>query len=141
MREWQERWPNFKPEEVLSPRGLVHFNRGRFLVQPHALDMLQLFRTVINKPFIINGGGRQYRGYRNPEENQVARGRPESYHIQGLAFDVTVKDMDPREIGNLALDFGFMGIGVYETFTHLDCRVTTDRRPQLWSAESVSWPE
>lgn len=137
MIEWSERWPNFAMEEVLSPRGQykLHHN-GILLVQPHALDFLQNFRNFIGKPFYINGlkTGSLNRGYRDCEENKRAGGSPHSYHMQGLAFDVTVEGVKSEKLYKAAIDYGWKGVGLYDTFVHIDLRPSLSNRTYTWDA-------
>lgn len=137
MIDWDVRWPSFTPDEVLSPRGLykLHHN-GLLLLQPHALDALQNFRNNLRKPFYINGlkTGSLHRGYRDCMENERAGGQPHSYHMQGLAFDVTVKDVTSEELYELAKDFGWKGIGLYDTFVHMDLRSSLTGRIYTWDS-------
>ena len=85
---WEKRWPDFSPQEVLSPQGLNQFvNRGNLLIQPHALDFLQSFRNFLAVPLLINFNHLKHRGYRNCVENKREGGRLHSFHVQGLAFD------------------------------------------------------
>lgn len=117
------RWPDFKPEEVLSPDGLklVH-NQGVFPLQYFALDKLQAFREHLGKPFQINDNVNKRRGWRSVKENYDLNRYQFSFHVAGCAFDVSVDGLTPEEVKEAALDFGYTGVGVYKTFTHLDTR-------------------
>lgn len=126
------RWPNFKPEEVLSPDGLklVH-NQGVFPLQFSALDKLQGFREHLKKPFIINSDSHKRRGWRSTKENYLINRFQFSFHVAGCAFDISVEGISPEEVAAEALKFGYTGIGTYDTFTHLDTRSVIDK-PILW---------
>jgi uncharacterized protein YcbK (DUF882 family) len=118
-------WENFKPEEVLSPHGLQALHRGILVIQPDLLDVLEGFRASIGKPILINHDRHKHRGYRSPKENLVVHGEPFSFHIQGLAADITVPDMPIAELHQLCLDFpDWTGIGYYprSNFIHVDIR-------------------
>lgn len=129
--EWVKRWPNFEPREVLSRSGLFFYEQKRvMLIRPYALDFLQGFRFELDQPFIINHGEHESRGYRNALENKAAGGKLHSLHMQGVAFDITVPDLRPSEIASKAQEYGWMGVGVGETFTHLD--VGDRERQTLW---------
>lgn len=133
MIEWEKRWPNFSPYEVLSPRGYAaHSINNTLLIQPHALDFLQSFRNYLGKPFIINHGNQQLRGYRDCGENIEAGGAFHSYHIQGLAFDVTIRDIEPERLFELAKDYRWRGVGLYNTFVHMDLRPRLDNSIVTW---------
>lgn len=129
------RWPNFSPEEVLSPDGLklVH-NQGVFPLQFSALDKLQAFREHLGKRFTINSDNHKRRGWRSIKENFELNRYQFSFHTAGCAFDVTVEDMTPEEVKESALGFGFSGVGVYDTFTHLDLRSLIDK-PITWESK------
>jgi hypothetical protein len=130
--DWGERWPNFAPNEVLSPSGIRALAKGRILIQPHALDFLQAFRESIGKPFKVNYAGLTKRGYRDCIENREAGGRSHSYHIQGLAFDVTIEGVDSHQLVDLAIGFGWTGVGRYKNFVHMDKRTRVDAGLDTW---------
>ena len=108
--EW--RWPSFSPEE-LACRGT-----GKLLIVPQAMDKLQLLRTKLGKPMIINSG------YRSPEHNKAVGGAKGSMHMQGIAFDVRMDNHNPDTYIAAALAVGFNGIGTYpkQNFVHVDAR-------------------
>lgn len=129
---FNERWPDFSPEEVLSPDGLklVH-NHGVFTLQHAALDKLQEFRNHLKRRIIVNTGPHKRRGWRSIKENFDLNRYNFSFHVAGVAFDITVEGMTPEEVKDEALAFGYTGIGVYKTFTHLDTRSVIDG-PIVW---------
>lgn len=108
--EW--RWPSFSPEE-LACRGT-----GKLLIVPEAMDKLQALRDRLGKPLIINSG------YRTPQHNKAVGGAANSYHMQGIAFDVRMDNHDPDAFIAAALAVGFKGIGTYpkQNFVHVDAR-------------------
>lgn len=126
------RWPNFKPEEVLSPDGLklVH-NHGVFPLQFSALDKLQSFREQIDRPFTINTEQHKRRGWRSIKENYDINRYDFSFHVAGCAFDISVDGMGVDEFKEEALKFGYTGIGLYQTFVHLDLRSAIEK-PIIW---------
>lgn len=131
---WKARYSNFAPHEVLSPAGLAMFDKGVLLIQPHALDYLQAFRSFIGLPLVVNGSGHTLRGYRSPEENRSCGGKLFSFHMQGLAFDVTAPALSVENLAASALDFGWHGVGAYPSrgFVHVDLRPRLDRLPTTW---------
>ena len=83
---------------------------------------LEILRTAINKPIIINSG------YRSPKYNAKIGGVKDSQHLRGTAADIKVAGMTPKEVALVIeglIESGKMkegGIGVYPTFTHYDIR-------------------
>lgn len=80
------------------------------------LEKLQALRDRIDRPIIINSG------YRTKSYNKLVGGSPNSQHLLGRAADISVATMNPREIAIIAEEIGFGGIGVYNTFVHVDVR-------------------
>lgn len=129
---WSERWPNFPPEEVLSPDGLASYNKDGYIhVRPEAMDFLQRFRTWLNAPIKINLPEHPLRGYRSPKENVLARGAPLSGHTQGISFDASpVPPMTMPQFLAKAKEFGWPRIIIYPTWLHLDI-VSTEEEKQI----------
>lgn len=111
-------WPYkyFTPEEVLGEDGLKMFNKGHLLISPCLLRLLDSFREYLNKPIIVTSG------YRSPEENIACGGARFSRHVQGLAVDVKIPGMAPKEVAREAFEYGFNYTKTYPTWTHLDIR-------------------
>lgn len=64
-------------------------------------------------------------GYRSPEYNKKVGGVKKSQHMLGNAVDVLQPGMNTtqrQEFLQAAIDNGFKGIGIYNSFTHLDIR-------------------
>jgi uncharacterized protein YcbK (DUF882 family) len=99
-----------------------HCGCGGDLVDGMLVDALQRLRDRLGRPINILSG------YRCPKHNAATKGSvPDSQHVLGRAADVTVMGMNPEEVAEAAKDipeFQEGGIGVYDTFTHLDVRVT-----------------
>jgi len=93
----------------------------RVMLHSDLLKKLVRLRQKIHEPLIINSG------YRCPEENKKAGGVPTSYHLFGMAADVTAKLTSITDLLQYAIDIGFYGIGRYENFLHLDVRPTKSR--------------
>jgi len=80
-------------------------------------EKLEEFRIFIgNKPITIIS---QYRCYKR---NKIVGGAPKSQHLYGRAVDIVVDGMTPKEVYDAAIKFGFRGVGVYDTFCHVDIR-------------------
>ena len=127
---WANRWPNFQPDEVLSPDGLRQFREfSNIMLRAEALDKLQAFREYLGKPILVNHAGHRHRGYRSPGENRRVDGKMYSFHMQGVAFDISVPGMTIAELAEAADQFGWRGIGTYQTFVHIDLRIREDEKP------------
>jgi uncharacterized protein YcbK (DUF882 family) len=88
---------------------------------PLLVDILSLLqeRWSYTRPLIIGSG------YRTPRTNALIEGAaPASLHLQGLAVDITMRGVHPDELGAavwmLSRRLGFMGVGLYPSFVHLD---------------------
>jgi uncharacterized protein YcbK (DUF882 family) len=77
---------------------------------------LDHLRERLDKPIRITSG------YRCPEHNQAVGGVADSQHTQGTAADIVVYDVHPDVVAKIAEEIGFTGIGLYDTFTHVDVR-------------------
>ena len=86
------------------------------------LDMLEILRRRVgDKPVIIASG------YRCEEYNNKVGGVPGSYHLLGMAADIKVPGMAPGDLLKHASEIGFLGLGLYNTFCHLDIRYNYTR--------------
>lgn len=86
------------------------------------LDKLQQLRDLAGKPVVVTSG------YRNAAYNLRVGGSPTSRHLRGEAADIRVAGLRPEQVAQLAEEVGFGGIGVYDTFTHVDVR----EHPMRW---------
>ena len=83
---------------------------------------LQILRDHLGKSIKINSG------YRSPSHNKKSKGKPKSIHLLGLAADIVVSGMTPKEVfkeveklqqdGKLPQG----GLSAYPTFLHIDFR-------------------
>lgn len=87
------------------------------------LRRLTAARMVAGVPFTLNCA------YRT-SAHDIARGRSgQGYHTRGRAVDIRCHDAAMRfKIVDAAIREGIFGIGIYETFVHLDDRHT----PCIW---------
>lgn len=123
LAAFKARWPNFSPEELASKDRPPNQRRpGAVLIDPAALDKLQALRTRLGKPLVITSA------YRTPEHNRQVRGAPNSFHVQGKAYDVSMLNHNPGEFERAAVAVGFRGIGHYpaSNFMHIDDRATAN---------------
>jgi uncharacterized protein YcbK (DUF882 family) len=91
-------------------------------LDPEGLEKLQALRERLGRPISINSA------YRTPEYNARIGGSPKSQHKEGKAFDIVVSGMKPEQVIHLAKVVGFRGIGLYDTFLHIDVR----ENPASW---------
>lgn len=83
---------------------------------------LQKLRDLLGLPIKINSG------YRTPSYNRKIGGAKNSFHVQAKAADIVVTDITPKQLhakiekwieqGKL----NFKGVGLYDTFVHVDVR-------------------
>ncbi len=84
-------------------------------------DNLQILRDVIGRIDLTNA-------YRCKEHNADVGGAIDSQHIKGKAADIKSNALSPSEIASIVEDlmknekFKTGGIGIYNTFTHVDIR-------------------
>ena len=86
------------------------------LVDEKLVEYLQKIREHFGKPVYITA-------YRCPVHNaQTPNAAPKSKHTLGMAADFHIDGVDPAEIAKYAESIGIKGIGLYETFVHIDTR-------------------
>ena len=93
-------------------------------MQPRFMEMLQLLRTKYGKPMRITSG------YRSPNHSIERKKVKPGTHAHGIAADIHAVGPDKYRLVKLAFECGFSGIGVSNTFVHLD--VSKDRYA-IWS--------
>lgn len=114
------RWPDFKPSEFerCNPACAITDMNEEFM------DRLQTARTIAGVPFKLNSAFRTV-------EHEKVRGRSgKSMHCQGRAVDIKCVDSGTRyRIIQALLAAGFHGIGIDNTFIHVDDRDL----PLIWT--------
>lgn len=90
--------------------------QGITIVDPTLVQALQVMRGKVKVPITINCG------YRCPVHNRDVGGVIDSQHILGKAADIVIEGMNPEKVAHLASAMGFKGVGLYNTFTHVDVR-------------------
>lgn len=88
------------------------------IVDAKLVYLLQLIRDHYKKKIYINSG------YRCAKHNKAVGGSAKSQHLRGKAADIVVKDIAPKEVAAFAESIGIKGIGLYNTFVHIDTRDT-----------------
>ena len=82
------------------------------------VSFLQNIRDHFQKPVIVTA-------YRCPTYNaKVANAASRSYHMYGQAADIHINGVAPAEIAKYAESIGVLGIGLYDTFVHIDTRTS-----------------
>ena len=88
---------------------------------PLLVDVLSVLqeRWDYTRPLVVGSG------FRTARTNASLEGAaPASLHLRGLAADITVRGIRPDELGGavwgLSHRLGFMGVGLYSSFVHVD---------------------
>lgn len=82
------------------------------------VGLLEQIRTKLGFPIRINSG------YRCPEHNKAVGGAKSSWHLL-FATDLDTDDGDPEKLTAIRMaaeEAGFTGIGISDTFIHVDLR-------------------
>lgn len=91
-------------------------------------EELQKIRNHIGEPIGVNSG------YRCIEYNRYIGSNDSSQHVKGKASDIAVEGISPEELLDEVRylidceDLNIKGIGIYNTFLHLDTR----KKPAYW---------
>jgi uncharacterized protein YcbK (DUF882 family) len=92
-------------------------------VLPNILQLaknLQVLRDAVGKSITITSG------YRSPQHNKKIGGAKDSQHVKGMAADIKVAGMTPKEVALVIeglIESGKMkqgGIGIYPSWVHYD---------------------
>ena len=109
---------NFSVDEFRCGLGSPCSSCSTTLIDEKLVEYLQKIRDHFGKPITITSG------YRCPTYNA----RPEvggasgSRHTKGQACDFCIHGVAPLEIAQYAESIGIKGIGLYDTFVHIDTR-------------------
>lgn len=104
-----------------------HFGKNEFTcnhcgalehLSTELVAVLELVRHHFGKPVVVNSG------YRCETHNKNVGGAPKSKHLLGIAADIRISGVKPKEVydflGGVFPDQ--YGIGLYDSFTHIDVR-------------------
>lgn len=86
------------------------------LIDNCLVGYLQQIREHFRKPITITSG------YRCATHNANVGGASQSYHMRGQAADIVVAGITPVQVASYAESIGVKGIGLYDSFTHIDTR-------------------
>ena len=114
---------------------LTHFFRCTYDGSIHPIDPM-LFVLLDSVHCLLNAKGRPFRlvsGYRSPAYNRLlcreeCGAAAHSYHVKGMAADVTIEGVALRDIERAARRLNIGGVGRYSDFVHLDVGP-----PRTWS--------
>lgn len=85
------------------------------LIHPALVQLVQSLRDFLGKPLTVTNA------YRTEAHNAKVGGSKNSRHLYGMAIDVTTGNKDDlAKIAVWASRNGVGGIGIYESFIHLD---------------------
>lgn len=109
---------NFKVREFACSDG-----SDTIFIAPKLWETLQKIRTHFGKPITITSG------YRTTSHNKKVGGSEYSQHLYGMAADIQVEGVSPKNVAAYAekLMPRTGGIGIYSTFVHIDVRETKSR--------------
>ena len=87
------------------------------------VEILQKIRDHFGKPVNINSA------YRTPAYNKKVDGAAYSQHLYGMAADISISGVSPKTVADYAETLlpKTGGIGIYQTFTHVDVRTNKSR--------------
>lgn len=93
-------------------------------IDEYLVTILEILRSKLGKPIIITSG------YRTPDWNAKCNGAKYSYHMRGMAADIRVDGMTPKELAKKLNDIcaDECGIIVYKSWVHFDVRTNKYRK-------------
>lgn len=109
---------NFKVREFACSDG-----SDVIFISMDLVEVLQKIRDHFGKPVNINSA------YRTPAKNKQVGGAQHSQHLYGLAADVSISGVSPKDVAAYAETLlpKSGGIGIYDSFTHVDVRAVKSR--------------
>lgn len=124
---------NFKVSEFAC-----HDGSDTVLISGELVALLQKIRDHFGKPVTINSG------YRTATWNAKNGGAPKSQHLLGKAADITISGVTPLAVAQYAefIQSNSGGIGLYQSFTHVDVRDNRTRWDSRSGTEKAvsGWP-
>lgn len=125
--------PNFRVREFRCKDG-----SDKILIDSDLVELLQKIRDKFGKAVNINSA------YRTASHNKKEGGSPNSQHLYGKAADIWISGVYSMEIAQYAeyLMPNSGGIGVYNSFCHVDVRAKRSRWDNRSGKQVVvsGWP-
>ena len=118
LRDW--RWPHFSVRE-LACRCAGGFCAGEYWQNEAFLDALEVMRHAVGAPLVITSG------HRCAGWNRHVGGARRSMHLT-IAADISEAGHDRQCLLRAAKAAGFTGLGLGQTFLHVDRRA----QPARW---------
>lgn len=111
---------NFKLDEFKCKCGKC----DPILVDDQLITWLQKIRDHFGKSINVNSG------YRCKTHNASPKvgGSPTSHHVKGMAADIRVEGILPKEVAKYAESIGIKRIGLYDNFVHIG----SDTEKRFW---------
>ena len=109
---------NFKVREFACQDG-----SDPIFIAPALVEVLQKIRSHFQAPVTVCSG------YRTPGHNKKVDGAAYSQHLYGTAADISISGVTPKEVAAFAETLlpKTGGIGIYDSFTHVDVRAAMSR--------------
>jgi hypothetical protein len=129
--------PDQWPLKYFTPAEIACRGSGQVLLTPASMDALRrldALREAMGHPLHVNSA------YRSPAHNKAVGGAKASKHMEGIAFDISMANVDPHRFEAEARRAGFTGIGLYppqkpngaRNFIHIDTRRGAGWRGAQW---------
>lgn len=107
---------NFSTYEFRCGLGSPCSSCSTTLIDEQLVEYLQKIRDHFGKPITITSA------YRCSSYNAKIGGATGSRHTKGQACDFQISGVAPLQIAQYAESIGIKGIGLYDTFVHIDTR-------------------
>lgn len=93
-------------------------------IDEYLWTVLDILRTKVGRPVIVTSG------YRTPDWNKKTGGAKYSYHMRGMAADIRVNGMTPKQVASKLSEIvpDECGIIVYKSWVHFDVRTSKYRK-------------
>lgn len=96
------------------------------LIDEKLVQILQKIRDHFGVSVNVNSG------YRCPEHNAEVGGSSSSHHMRGMAADIRVKGITPKEVAEYAESIGVKRIGLYEGDEGEFVHIGSDETKRFW---------